>query len=64
VVAVRSAEVTGDRAELRVVDRWPGYTVHAGGTARDVPGRGERLVAMVLVRTKGGWRLDTARLLP
>jgi eukaryotic-like serine/threonine-protein kinase len=65
VVDVRSASTTGDRVELELVDRWPAYTVlEADGTARSVPARGERLVAMVLVREGGTWRIDTARLLP
>jgi hypothetical protein len=65
VVEVRSARVTGHRAELRLVDRWPGYTVVQDGDAtQDVPPRGDRLVAMVLVRGAHGWRIDTARLLP
>ena len=65
VVEVRTAEGTGDRVELRLVDRWPSYTVLAeSGTPQTVPARGERLVAMVLDRDDEGWRIDTARLLP
>ena len=64
VVEVRSATRTGDRVELRLVDRWPAYTVVAGdGTEHAVPARGERLVAMVLVRDQdGGWLIGSAEL--
>jgi eukaryotic-like serine/threonine-protein kinase len=63
VVAIRSATVTGDRAELTLVDRWPGYTVEGDGRSPErVAATGERPVDMVLVRTDDGWRLDTARL--
>jgi eukaryotic-like serine/threonine-protein kinase len=65
VVEVRSAERAGDRVELELVDRWPVYTVVGDdGTAQTVPARGDRLVAMVLVRSGDSWRIDTARLLP
>jgi hypothetical protein len=65
VVEVHSVTRAGDRVELELVDRWPGYTVvEADGTTRAVPARGERLVAMVLVRESGQWRIDSARLLP
>ena len=65
VVVVRAAQRAGGRVEVQLVDRWPSYTVVGGeGTAQTVPARGERQVAMVLVRSEDGWRIDTARLLP
>ena len=66
VVDVRSARVTGDRAELRLVDRWPSYTLAPDGTGRSrtVPGRGEEEVVLVLVDTRDGWRIDTAHRSP
>ncbi len=64
VVEVRSAARSGKRVEVRLVDRWPAYTVLAqDGGRRAVPARGDRLVAMVLVREDDGWRIETARLL-
>jgi hypothetical protein len=55
----------GNRAELKVVDRWPAYTVRGeDGTRQVAPARGESLVAIVLVRGTGGWRIGTAELLP
>jgi hypothetical protein len=64
VVEVRSASRSAQRAEVRLVDCWPAYTVLArDGGRRAVPARGERLVAMVLVRGDDGWRIDSARLL-
>jgi hypothetical protein len=65
VVEIRSATTAGQRAELRLVDRWPAYTVlDANRIAQSVPARGERPVAMVLVRNEDGWRIDSAGLLP
>jgi hypothetical protein len=65
VVEVRSATRAGDRVQLRLVDRWPAYTVREpDGTGRAVPARAERVVAMVLVRERDGWRILSARLLP
>jgi hypothetical protein len=64
VVEVRGSAPAGARAELRLVDRWPAYTVVGrGGGEERVPGRGERLVSLVLVRTEGGWRIDSGRIL-
>ena len=62
VVAVTSAEVDGPRAELRLVDRWADHTLRTaeGDSVRPVPGRPEQEVVMVLRRTPGGWRIDTA----
>ena len=65
VVEVRSAVRTGDRVDVRLVDRWRAYTVMGkDGSRQPVPARGDRLVEMVLVRDGDGWRIDTARLLP
>jgi hypothetical protein len=65
VVEVRSATRRGDRVELQLVDRWPAYRVVGDdGSARVVPARRERVVAMVLLRGSDGWRIDTAGLLP
>jgi hypothetical protein len=64
VVEIRSAERTGNRVALRLVDRWPAYTVRGpDGPGQAVPAREERPVAMVLVRGPGGWRIQSARLL-
>ena len=57
--------VTGDRARLHLVDRWPDYEVvpsgSPGGRAlRAAPGRPDAGVAMVLVRTPEGWRIESA----
>jgi hypothetical protein len=65
VVRADPHSVTGDRAELVLVDRWPEYDVVAadaptGVALRTEPGRGESEVRMVLVRTVDGWRIDTA----
>jgi hypothetical protein len=62
VVEVRTATVARNRAELLLVDRWPAYRVVAGGVVQEVPARGDRVVALVLVRADGGWRIDSARL--
>jgi hypothetical protein len=65
VVEVRSAVRTGARVDVRLVDRWRAYTVLGeDGSPQAVPARGDRPVAMVLIRGDAGWRIDTARLLP
>jgi hypothetical protein len=68
VVAVTAVRTDGDRVELELLDRWPGYDVVAGGpdgpALRTVPGRPETTVRMVLARTVGGWRIESARRLP
>ena len=60
VVTVTRADVSGDRAEVQLVDRWPDYDVVGGQGARVVPGRGDAAVRIVLLRTADGWRIDTA----
>ena len=64
VVAVTGASVSGDRAVLDLVDRWPDYEVvssgPAGGPALQLaPGRPETTVRMVLLRTPQGWRIQS-----
>lgn len=66
VVAVTAVDADDGRAELDLVDRWPGYDVAPAGApegaaVRTVPGRPEATVRMVLVRTDEGWRIDTAQ---
>ncbi|NYJ07612.1 serine/threonine-protein kinase [Petropleomorpha daqingensis] len=64
VVRVSAAGVTGDRAELEVIDSVPAYEVapSAGGPAvRSEPGRGEATVHMVLRRSADGWRIESAQ---
>jgi hypothetical protein len=62
VVEVTAAVVDGRRAEVQLVDRWSEHAVvpDDGGVARPIAGRGEQQVAMVLVRTAEGWRIETA----
>ena len=67
VVGVTAASVDEDRAELSVVDTRPGYDVVAvgdpsGPALRSDLGRPEAAVRIVLLRTDGGWRIDSARL--
>jgi hypothetical protein len=62
VVEVTRSSVGGDRAELRLVDRWARYDVVAmgQGTAmplRTGPARPPAKVRMVLARTAAGWRI-------
>jgi hypothetical protein len=70
VTAVTAVEVTGSRAQLRLVDRRPAYEVVPAGTPSGAgavggaPARGDAAVRMVLVATSGGWRIDSAELLP
>jgi eukaryotic-like serine/threonine-protein kinase len=65
VVAVTATDDGGDRVAMDLVDRWADYEVvpadaPEGPAIRTVPGRAERNVRMVLVRTAEGWRIDTA----
>jgi hypothetical protein len=68
VVEVSRSSTAGDRAELRLVDRWARYDVVplGQGTAmplRTGPARPPAKVRMVLVRTAAGWRIaDVERL--
>jgi hypothetical protein len=69
VVAVTGVSVSGDRREVDLVDRWPGYDVVPAGepdgaALRSLPGRPEAGVRMVLARTPEGWRIDSAERLP
>ncbi|RBY88848.1 serine/threonine protein kinase [Blastococcus sp. TBT05-19] len=62
-VTVLSA--SGERAELRLTDRWLDYLVVPAGrpegpVLRTVPGRSDAVVQLVLVRTAEGWRIDSA----
>jgi hypothetical protein len=66
VVAVTATGEEGDRVEMDLVDRWPGYDVVPAGSpdgpaVRTVPGRPEATVRMVLVRTGEGWRIESAQ---
>ena len=64
VAQVRSARRTPDRVELELVDRWPAYALaREGAVSRAQPGRDEQRIGMTLVRTAGGWRIMTARIL-
>ncbi|MCF6746382.1 serine/threonine protein kinase, partial [Blastococcus sp. KM273128] len=65
VVDVEVVGTPGERAELLLTDRWPGYRVvraadPAGPAVRTVPGRPDARVRMVLVRTPEGWRIERA----
>jgi eukaryotic-like serine/threonine-protein kinase len=69
VVAVTGVSGSGDRREVDLVDRWPGYDVVLAGepdgaALRSLPGRPDVGVRMVLVRTPDGWRIDSAERLP
>ena len=66
VVRVTAAVVAGDRAEVDLVDAWPGYDVVPaaaadGSVLRTDPGRPEAPVHMVLRRTGTGWRIESAQ---
>jgi hypothetical protein len=66
VLRVHRAAVSGDRAELDVVDRWPAHEVVDGddpdGPAlRSAAGRPDTAVHLLLVRTADGWRIERAR---
>jgi hypothetical protein len=65
MLRVDRAAVSGDRAELDVVDRWPGHEVVDGddpdGPAlRSAAGRPDTAVRLLLVRTADGWRIESA----
>jgi hypothetical protein len=62
VVAVTAVDVSGDRAQLDVVDRRPAHEVVAadGTTVRSFPARADTDVRLVLVRTADGWRIESA----
>jgi hypothetical protein len=68
VVEVTHSSTAGDRAELRLVDRWARYDVvpQGQGTAmplRTGPARPPAKVRMVVVRAAVGWRIaDVERL--
>jgi hypothetical protein len=69
VTAVSAAAVRGDRAELRLVDRWPAYEVvpaasPSAAAVATAPGRADAGVRLVLVRGAAGWRIDSAQRLP
>jgi hypothetical protein len=69
VTAVTAAAVRGDRAELRVVDRWAAYEVVPAAPASapavaTAPARSDAGVRLVLVRRAAGWRIDSAERLP
>jgi hypothetical protein len=66
VVEVTGASTEGDRARLDLVDRWPDYEIVGssatdGPSLRTVPGRPDTAVRMVLLRTAGGWRIESAQ---
>jgi hypothetical protein len=63
VTAVHQESV--DRVRLELVDRWAGYEVVAGArpdgpATRQVAGRSDAAVELVLARTPEGWRIETA----
>jgi eukaryotic-like serine/threonine-protein kinase len=65
VVEVTRWSVGPDRTRLDLVDRWADYDVVAARSAdgpalRRAPGRPATGVAMVLVRTPDGWRIESA----
>ncbi|MPQ97631.1 protein kinase [Modestobacter sp. I12A-02628] len=64
VTEVVRADVTGDRAELDLVDSFPDYRVVRAGSGPGVettrPGRAGQQVRMVLVHTASGWLLESA----
>jgi hypothetical protein len=69
VVRVSDVRTSGQRVELRLVDRWPGYDVVPAGrpdgpALRAGAGRPEAAVRMVLALTPAGWRIDQVERLP
>jgi len=65
VEKVTAVEVDGDRVRLDLVDDWAPYEVvpaaHPHGAAlRQGPGRPATAVRMVLVRSGGGWLIESA----
>ncbi len=59
VRSVAAAEVTADRARLRVVDALGPQQVRdrSGAVVQDLPGRGAAAFDVVLARTPDGWRV-------
>ena len=62
-----SVELDGEhRAVLRLVDELPGHRVVAAADpaapVREVAGRGEAEVRIVLTQTAAGWRISDARI--
>ena len=65
VEQVTAARTEGDRAEVDLVDSWADSEVVAAGqpdgpALRTVPGRPSSAVHMVLVRSDGGWLIESA----
>jgi hypothetical protein len=65
VSTVTGASATAGRVELELVDGWPDYEVlraddPAGPPLQQVAGRPGAAVRMALVRTAGGWRIESA----
>jgi hypothetical protein len=62
VVAVHAVDVSGDRTQLDLVDRWPAHDVVAadGTELRRSPARADTAVRLILIRTDDGWRIDSA----
>jgi eukaryotic-like serine/threonine-protein kinase len=66
VLAVTGVSRDGDRVEMDLVDRCPGYDVVPaaepdGPPLRSELGRPETGVRMVLVHTADGWRIESAQ---
>jgi hypothetical protein len=66
VVVVSRVSVSGDRAELDLVDRWPVHEVVAaddpdGPALQRTAGRPDTAVRMLLVRSADGWRIESAQ---
>jgi hypothetical protein len=62
---VGEASLTGDRVHLYLTDSWPDYEVvpaarRDGPAVRTGTGRSAAGVRMVLVRSGGGWRIESA----
>ncbi|SSC21795.1 Serine/threonine protein kinase [Klenkia terrae] len=65
VVAVTAATPDDAGVRLELSEEIPAYAVVAGtGERTEVPGQPGRPVAMTLLRTPQGWRIDTAQLSP
>ncbi len=68
-VGVTAGPTADGRVTVRLVDSWPAYEVVAvaqpdGPARRTEVGRGEVVVAVQLVRTAAGWRIESAGRLP
>ncbi|WP_448643015.1 hypothetical protein [Geodermatophilus sp. URMC 63] len=64
-VGVTAGPTEDGRVTVRLVDDWPDYAVAAaadpdGPARRTEAGRGEVAVAVTLVRTSAGWRIESA----